>query len=112
MALLLDETAWDLALPVRKATAEEQIRQTVGIRLKTIRGEWEFDLEQGLPFYGVMMGVNPNLVVVESVVRLECELVPGVVRAQRCEAAFVRSTRELSITVDLLTDAGLITVTA
>ena len=111
MALLLDETAWDLALPVRKATAAEQIRQTIGIRLKTARGEWQFDLDQGLPFREAILVKGPSHQLIESLIRAECALVPGVVSVQRVGIDLDHDTRAMTIGVDVLTDEGLLTVT-
>ena len=111
MALLLDETTWDLALPVRKATASEQIRQSVKIRLMTRRGEWQFDLDQGLPYVEAMLVKNPDLALLESIVRAEVLLVPGVISVARASVELDATTRALSIACDLVTDEGLLSVT-
>ena len=111
MALLLDETTWDLARPIRKATAAEQIRQSVAIRLKTRRGEWAFDVEQGLPYTESMLVRSPDLALVESLVRAEIALVPGVTGVQRVEVTYDRTLRTMAIEVDATTDEGLVSVT-
>jgi hypothetical protein len=111
MALALNESTWDLALPIRKATAAEAIRQTVAIRLKTRRGEWAFDLDQGLPFTESIFVKSPNLALIESLVRTECMLVTGVTGVARASIVFTRSTRSLAMEVDVTTDEGLLTVT-
>ena len=111
MALALNEANWDLARPIRKATEAEAIRQTIAIRLRTARGQWAFDLDQGLPFREAILVKSPNLPLIESLIRSECALVAGVVSVQRVSLGINRATRGLSGAADVLTDEGLLTVT-
>jgi hypothetical protein len=111
MALLLNETTWDLATPIRKATAAEQIRQSVGVRLKTRRGEWAFDTDQGLPFTEAIFTKDPDLALIESLIRSEVSLVTGVTGVTRVGIIFDADTRALTAEVDVATDEGLLTVT-
>ena len=79
--------------------------QDVASAVKLFRGEAYFDVTQGIPYFGQIFGVRPNLQFVKSQIEAAALTVPGVVRALCLFASF--DGRNLTGQVQLIDEAGV-----
>lgn len=90
-------------------TGQEEISQTVGTRIKMIRGEFFADLTQGVPYVGKILVKNPPLSIVRNIF-IECVAeTPGVASVRNMELTFDRGSGLLTVEGDYV---GLDGVTA
>ncbi len=86
--LALDPSTRDLILPPRVISGPEKIAQSVGIHLRTWRGQWFLDLLHGVPYLTDVLG------------RRRPEMVEAILRHEILSVAGVRAITAFSITVD------------
>jgi hypothetical protein len=90
--LLLDQSEWDLVLDIGGNIAMGQapyaVAQDVASAVRLFLGELWYDTAQGIPYFGQILGAQPNLQFVKSQVEAAALKVPTVVQA-RCLFASV-----------------------
>ncbi len=88
-----------------------RVAQQVRTRLRTFLGEWEFDLEAGVPWYQNILGIKGvNLNDVENRLRAQVLDVADVLAIVSFSTAFNASLRTLTISARITTTFGLISV--
>lgn len=106
--LLLDRSAWDLALDVRGniALASEpySIVQDVASACRLFAGELYYQTNRGIPYFGQILGKRPPLALLKARLVEAALSVPGVLTA-RCFLTSIKG-RELSGQVQITTASG------
>ncbi len=110
--LLLDRSAWDLALDVNGniavATEPYAIIQDVASACRTFLSECYYDTTRGIPYSTQILGKRPPLSLLKAKLVGAAMTVPGVLSAQ----AFITSVgRTISGQVQIRTASGTQTVT-
>jgi hypothetical protein len=78
----------------------EAIAQDLTSRLKTFRGEYFLDQNVGIPFYRDFFVKNPNLRVLNSVIRSAVLSTPGIKEIVSLEIDFNTSERRLTVNLE------------
>ena len=73
------------------------IRQSVLQRLRTFFGEWFLDTSVGLPYYQNILVKNPNLDLVQALVKNVVLTTPGITMLNQFQFDYNNGLRELSI---------------
>jgi hypothetical protein len=107
--MLLDTASWDMVLDADGnwaiASNPYSEAQDVASAIKLFLGEAYFDVSQGIPYFGQIFGVRPNLQFVKSQIEAAALTVPGVVKALCLFASF--DGRNLTGQVQLIDAAGV-----
>lgn len=109
MDLLLDADTHDLAITVGdlQITADDQsIRQSLKQRLLLFFGEWFLDTEKGVPYYQFILVKNPNLDVVQALLKDAVLGTPGVLELTAFEFDYAPGNRELTVALQGKSTAG------
>jgi hypothetical protein len=108
--LRMDMTTHDLVLPLVAATPQERVAQAVWLRLKTQRGSYAFAIDMGMPWIELSQQKTADLGIVGALACAEAMKVRGVKGARVDSISLDASTRELSCTLSIETDYGLVEV--
>jgi hypothetical protein len=85
-----------------------EMKQRIGIALKTHRGEWLFNVDLGLPYLDEIMVKDPNLDQITSAVRAYLvNDVEGVVGVRSLAVSLDRATRIMTWDLDVETTEGI-----
>lgn len=104
MDILLDHTG-DLFLDENgDISLENSVAQKIRIRLLWFAGEWRWDEELGLPYFGELLVKNPDTEYFEGLLREEIFNVDEVVEVREAAVLYDSRTREASIRYTALTD--------
>lgn len=107
--MLLDTAQWDLITDAQGnwavASNPYSEAQDVASAIKLFLGEAYFDVSQGIPYFGQIFGVRPNLQFVKSQIEAAALTVPGVVKALCLFASF--DNRNLTGQVQIIDQAGV-----
>ncbi len=76
----------------------DAIAQHLFIRLRSIRGDWFYDANVGIPYYFDIFTKNPSRVAVRSIFRNAITTTPGVLELQELETELNSRTLELEFT--------------
>lgn len=88
-----------------------RVGQQVRTRLRTFLGEWEFDLDAGVPWYQRIVGIKGvNLNDVEAVLKAQILDVADVASVLEFSMTFNSSTRSLAIRSKISTTFGAVQV--
>lgn len=88
-----------------------RVSQQVRTRLRTFLGEWEFDLDAGVPWYERIIGIKGvNLNDVEAVLKTQILGVADVVSVLEFSMTFNSASRSLSIRAKINTTFGAVQV--
>lgn len=110
--LKVDKATWDLSVvsgQLELASGQEGVAQAFSTRVKMYKGEWEFDLEAGIDYFGEVLVKNPDLPRIKSKMRqaiLDC---PGVKNSAAIRDVILtldKATRTLNMTVNFYTQFG------
>lgn len=85
----------------------QAVTQEIMIRLKTFRGEWFLDLDEGVPYYQDLLGQKYNEVKARTAFRNEIQKAPYVTKVISLEVSFDRATRELRVSFKAQTIFGV-----
>lgn len=111
---LLLTAAGDLdcsALGVQLVGGAARVAQQVRTRLRTFLGEWEFDLDAGVPWFQRILGIKGvNLNDVEDIIKTQILSVADVKSISAIKMTFNGTTRKLSITSKVDTNFGTVQV--
>ena len=113
-SLLLDRTTWDLVLDasgnLAVCTEPYAIAQDVATAARTFAGEVWYDTTQGLPYFDLVLGEAPPVMLLKALYVDAALEVPGVVTAQCFFSNFVN--RKLTGQIQLTDDTGTTQVVA
>lgn len=99
----------DHAIPL--VTDAAAVAQHWAMRLRTVKGEWQFDLRVGVPYFEEIFG-KPRLEAVEGIFRQVTLTTPGIFSIISFEMNLDRETRALSIVCQAkLIDLTTVTLT-
>lgn len=88
-----------------------RVAQQVRTRLRTFLGEWEFDLDAGVPWYQRIIGIKAvNLNDVDSVLKAQILDVADVVSILEFSMSFNSVSRSLAIRAKINTTFGAVQV--
>ena len=114
MDLKLKVATWDLDLENGRdlipATAIEQVKQCIKIRLQTQLKEWQFDQECGLPYLETIFIKGMPTTVIAGICKLEIEKVKGVVSVTSANVELDPIERRLTGTFTVSTDYGVVDI--
>lgn len=83
--LLLDRSAWDLAIDasgnIAVASAPYAVLQDVASRCRLVRGELWYDVTKGIPFFGQILGQSQPVQILKAQLVDAALSVPGVLAA-------------------------------
>lgn len=88
----------------------EEISQTIQTRLRLFTGEYFRNIEDGTPWFEVILEKNTPLSQRDAVIRRRILQTPGVLQITRYESNYDIPTRQLTITGEVLTPQGLISI--
>lgn len=88
-----------------------EIAQTVSTRLRLFLGEYFRDVNEGTPWFEVILGKSASDTAREAAIKRRILQTDGVKQILQFNASFDPDTRNYSITVIVLTVYGQITVT-
>lgn len=110
VALALNPTTGDLAIPLQLLRGAEAVLQRIAIRFRFVRGEWFLDQRLGVPYFQDILVKNPDRRLIQEIFRTVLRTTPGVKRVESFTAALERATRILTVTfVAVLDDGSVIT---
>ena len=83
--LLLDQSSWDLVVDsngnIAMATPPYSVAQDVASAIKTFLGDAYYDATAGIDYFGKVLGQEPPLPVLQTLMENAALTVPGVVSA-------------------------------
>jgi hypothetical protein len=95
-------------LGIQLVDGRARVEQQVRTKLRIMLGEWEFDLDEGVDWFGRILGIKGiNLTDVESLIREAILAVADVRTITAFSMAFDRETRNLSINAKINTTFGV-----
>jgi hypothetical protein len=86
-------------------SGEPCIAQSISQRLRTVRGEWRYDLSHGIPYLERILG-KIDLSVVRSILREVVARSPGVRRVVNIDLTLDSTTRVLTVSGTAVGDTG------
>lgn len=86
----------------------ERVAQSVGIRLRTWRGEWFLDVEHGVPYIDEVMGKNRSNAVIASILRAEILDVHSVRRIDSFSVEISAASRTANVSFSATSDEGVV----
>lgn len=90
--------------------AQAYYRQKLKIRLWLFLGEWYLDTSAGTPFHQNILVKNPNIPLIDTILKSRILGTEGVTELKSYESAYDSAQRKLEVTFQAQTDAGLVTV--
>lgn len=90
-----DAATGDLLNPPTILSGVDCVVQRINARLRHFRGEFFTDKREGVPWYRDVLKKDPDLVVVDDVIRRTILGVPGVLELTRMDLRVDRQTRTL-----------------
>lgn len=107
MDLLVDSVSGDLVFVdgvLQTISGTEEVAQRIRLSCLTHAGEWFLDADFGVPWRERILVHNPNLTLIEGLLRAEINGVPGVVRINRFSLDYDPSARTLSAEYEVTVD--------
>jgi hypothetical protein len=111
MDIALDALTRDLVFTdgeLTTVTGLDAIAQHVKVRLLFFKGEWELNLDEGVPYWTDILVVGPDLRAVESLLRQVVLGTPGISSIVSFSLDHDRSARTLSLVFEAITTDGLV----
>lgn len=111
--IYLNLTTWKtevLAGKIREVGPDDPIqemKQRIGIAIKTHRGEWLFNIDLGLPWTEEILIKGPNLDQIASRSRAYLLTIEGVVGVRKLDITLNNTTRVMTWDLDIETTAGV-----
>ena len=109
MDILLDSDTGDIFLPgsdLLLTSGQEAIEQHLRQRLQTFFDEWFLDGRIGIPYFQQILKKNPDLTVVDSLLKKEIIETQGIEELTQFNVSLDKSTRELKISFKVRTIEG------
>lgn len=98
--LLQNETTGELILTngdLLLCTGVDRARQFLAQRLAAFRGEWVFDLDEGVPYFENVFVKAPDPVILEGLFKDRILSTPGIIGLDEFDLVLNTATRELSL---------------
>lgn len=96
---------------LRFATEDTYIAQKLGVKLRTVLGEWFLDITKGVPHFEDIFGKNKDPAHSEAILKAKILESPGVVKITSFDMN-LSETRELTVDFSVKADTGeLISIT-
>lgn len=89
----------------------DEVEQTIRTRLRLFLGEYFRDITDGTPWFEQILGKGVSVDTRDAAIRNRVARTPGVIRLTSYVADFDVNTRKYSVTIGVLTNFGLLTVT-
>jgi len=86
---------------------QDQLDQTLKIRLLFFQGEWYLDIKQGLPFYEKILVKNPNLPDIDNIIKAEIIDTPEVQELLSYSSDYDPLLRTYAVRFKVRTDFGI-----
>jgi hypothetical protein len=99
--VLLDSATGDLTVPSYIGSGPDVTRQRLGIRLRTLLGEWFLDQTVGIPLLTWLSEKGTSHAAISARVRAEVAGCPGVVSVTSWGFVWTASTGTLTLTGDV-----------
>lgn len=109
MDILLDIDTGDVALPgsdLLLTSGQGAIEQHLRQRLQTFFGEWFLDGRIGVPYFQQILKKNPDLTIVDSLLKKEIIDTQGIEELTQFNASLNKSTRKLEVNFQARTIEG------
>lgn len=90
----------------------DAIAQHVKIRLLFFRGEWELNLDEGVPYWTDILVIGPDLRAIESLLRQVILGTPGITSIVSFSLEHDRTNRSLEAVFEAITTDGLVLTSA
>jgi hypothetical protein len=90
----------------------DAIAQHVKVRLLFFKGEWELNLDEGVPYWTDILVIGPDLRAIESLLRQVVLGTPGITSIVSFSIAHDRANRTLEATFEAITTDGLVLTSA
>ena len=97
--------AGDLAL----ATDQDAVANVCLNRVRTLQGELQYSLKEGIPYFDVLAGQRPNITLFKDYLQRELLQVDGVTAVKSLSTNFINGN-ELIYTAELTTNEGVIKI--
>lgn len=108
--LLLDQGDWDFVLDISGniavADAPYAVAQDVASAVRVFAGELWYNIAEGIPYHGQILGARPNLQFLKSQIEAAALKVPTVVQARCLFANF--ADRVLTGQIQIIDATGVI----
>lgn len=111
--LAISDSTGDLVLENGDLTFVENadcVKQFVIQRLKLFAGEWFLDISQGVPWFSDILKKNPDIIVVDALLKEAILDTPGVVELMSFEFEFNSAQRTLTVSTEIRSQDGLIEI--
>ena len=82
------------------------IAQSLRTRLSLFQGEYDLDLDEGLPYFQALLVKNPNPEIVRQAFRERIVATPGVLEVGRLALSLDAPSRTASVSFTVSTDVG------
>lgn len=86
------------------------VAQFVRQRINTIAGEWFLDITEGIPYFTDILVKNPNIIVIDSLLKNVILNTAGVLELLSFELGYDSSLRTLSVTCEIRAESGTIEI--
>ncbi len=110
----LDAVSHDLVLEnfdFKMSFGKDEIVQRVKIRLLTFQGEWFLDTLQGISYYDNILIKNPDVRLVDALIRAEIQETAGISEIESYQSTFDTANRKYSIVFSINTEFGQAEIT-
>lgn len=90
--------------------SQEEIRQTIITRLRLFSGEYFRNINDGTPWFQVILEKRTTNEAREAVLRRRLIETPGVLQLVEFQSDFDIDSRKLTVTAEVLTEHGLVSI--
>ena len=91
---------------IQFSTGVQAIRQGIAIRMQNFEGEWFMDLDNGVPYWGRILGEKFNEADLLAIFRVPLLATPGVTGIVSLTATWDGTTRTATINWEVSTEFG------
>lgn len=108
--LYLNPLTGDLEIvsDLRVTRGIETVAQSIMLRMHATKGEWFADLDNGIDYFGDILGKAPDIAKATATFRKALIETPGVDRVTTLNVTYSGSTRDLSVTWEVKAGAEYI----
>ena len=104
MDIQLDKNGDLYLTPQGDISFSDSVAQKIRIRLLWFAGEWRWNPDEGLPYFDHLFRKNPDMNLMESLVRTKIFEIPEVTEVREVRIVPDRKTRNAVICFEALTD--------
>lgn len=89
----------DIAIVNGDLVLTNSISQAVLIAMRWAKGEWKYNTELGVDYFGSILSKSPDLNSITRIIREEILAVDGVQEIEKCDLSLDPKTRKLTVNV-------------